>query len=504
MATNAPPAAEESEIQIIGSLLMAPERIHDAAKIGKLDFRDPCNAAAFDTIRKMSTKNVPIDRVTLKQELESTAIFSRSVTPEDYLHAVVESVVTCENLPYHASLVLEASRKCRLLEIGNYVIESAMNGKASDDILVDLGSDIFELQRDQVSNDGLKSMPLPDFLKQDFSIDCLIEGVIVAKQPGIIAAKSKSQKTTVTLDACLSLASGTSFMGKWRVPKPISVGIMSAESGGATISETFRRIAASKDIDPELYRNLHVSTVVPAMCEPKGQDLVERYIENNELQCLFIDPTYLATAGIEDNSLSSMAKVLGPVSAIIERTGCSIVFVHHNRKTTPKPYGEPTLEEITGAGWAQWARYWILLNKRREWDPDAGQHWLWMCTGSSSGFGSRHFLDVYEGHHTDPDGRSWHLEFSTPSEGKKRENEQQQAGKEAKQMESDRSKVRANLAKHSKGLCKSRMLAGISRNRWDAVLETTHDDGDIVECQIIVGNQMTPRPGYKLASKEAT
>ena len=40
--------------------------------------------------------------------------------------------------------------------------------------------------------------------------------------------------------------------------------------------------------------------------------------------------------------------------------------------------------------------------------------------------------------------------------------------------------------------------SGISGNRFGIVLAALVDDGTVIQCEIIKGNQKTPRPAYKL------
>ena len=67
----------------------------------------------------------------------------------------------------------------------------------------------------------------------------------MAGQPCILAGGKKCLKTSLLIDLGISLAMGGCFLGKLRVNRAARVGIMSGESGLATIQETARRIAAA-------------------------------------------------------------------------------------------------------------------------------------------------------------------------------------------------------------------------------------------------------------------
>src|SRR5262249_1673246 len=69
----------------------------------------------------------------------------------------------------------------------------------------------------------------------------LIEDLLVADQPMVIGAAKKTLKTTLMIEMAVALANAFCFLGKFTVPKAVPVGIMSGESGKATLQEIFKR-----------------------------------------------------------------------------------------------------------------------------------------------------------------------------------------------------------------------------------------------------------------------
>ena len=510
-----PPSAPLSEREVALGYVTMPE--HFATMCQRLsvgDLSDEHHRALATCASQLHPENTPVSVSNLIAKLGDHPVFRRTnIKPADYLGELTLDVigqlrfVSFESWQYHAGIVADKVRKRRIHALGLDAVSGSLNGHTSDELLANLWAGVEDLRREADPNASeIVSFPLCEFIKQDHRVECLIEGLQPARMGGLIAAKSKGQKTTIACGMDFGLATGTPVLGRFHVPRPVSCGIMSGESGAATIAETFQRIAAASEIDIRDVRNLHVSTEVPQLLTAKDCDSVERFIDRHALESLTIDPSYLAFAGVDDTQLSKMGEVLAPLNGIIQRTVCGIRIVIHNRKTTPAPYGEPTLEEIGGTGLAQWARYWILLNKRREWDPNEGRHWLWFSSGSSAGFGHRYFLDVTEGRRSDPGGRTWQLAFSEPSEGQQREREQEAAEKEAAKLEGERRAVCNALAASPDGLSWSKALrtANVSSRRWDLVNETMLDEGDVEECTITVSNHKTSQPGIKLATSEAT
>ena len=258
---------------------------------------------------------------------------------------------------------------------------------------------------------------------------------------------------------------------------------------------------------PSAIDNLHISTEMPLLTTPEGRDQLEHWIEKYGLRAVWIDPTYQAFAGVDDTQLMQMALHLFPLSKIVDRQRCSLIAVHHNKKTprTGDYYAEPTMDDIQGSGFQQWARFFVMLGRRREWEPTTGQHWLWFRTEGSAGFGSRYHLNLTEGRRCDPGGRIWQLELCDPQENVEQERTDAEAEKDSRQLERDRSAVCSALLDSPDGTSWSNALrkAKVSSRRWELVKETMLDEGDVVECEIFISNQKTPRPGIKLAATEA-
>ena len=66
-----------------------------------------------------------------------------------------------------------------------------------------------------------------EFLSNAYSVNYLIEGVLMQRQPGGIFGGKKQLKTNISIDRGLSLATGSPFLDRFTVPGPVCVGLMS-------------------------------------------------------------------------------------------------------------------------------------------------------------------------------------------------------------------------------------------------------------------------------------
>ncbi|MEX2169503.1 MAG: AAA family ATPase [Pirellulales bacterium] len=488
------PAAPEAEIGVCGSVLVTPPSIVEARNLRPTDFSSQNCAAFFAVATDFYRRGLPLDPLALATELASKPPFTSRIDVAEFFAELTEKVVTGAHAAYWVGLVAESSRKRRLLAMGEQVCEAALNGHSSREIINDLFSDVADFQRETVAEPLLSdAVPMSQFAAKDHQLEYLIPGVIVAGQPGVISAKSKSLKTTIALDAVISMETGSAFLNYWPVPAPVACGIISAESGAATLAETIHRICRSKGVDPSELNNCYISTRCPRLQSVEWLDEIRRFIESNELRCLLLDPTYLMLSGMEQNNLAAVAQALGPVGEIVRETGCSIIMVHHNRKVTSVPYGCPTLEEITGSGFAEWARFWLLLNRRREWEEETGRHWLWLVAGGSAGFGARKWLDVREGRQGDLGGRAWDVDIVAASEGESREHQERERQREQEKqakVEGDQRAIIEAMRKcdrHQATKTDLKSRTGLNTDRLGVALAALLDRGDVEPCNLQKG-----------------
>jgi RecA-family ATPase len=88
-----------------------------------------------------------------------------------------------------------------------------------------------------------------------------------------------------------------------------------------------------------------------------------------------IDPAYLAIGGDHSRNLFAMGQLLRPLTELCESTGCTVLVVHHCKRSSK--VGDPaTLDDIAWSGFAEFSAQWLLLSRRRQFDPGTGKHEL--------------------------------------------------------------------------------------------------------------------------------
>ncbi|MFV0443618.1 MAG: bifunctional DNA primase/polymerase [Planctomycetaceae bacterium] len=270
----------------------------------------------------------------------------------------------------------------------------------------------------------------------DYRQEFLVENILVRGQPMIVAGPRKALKTNSCIDLALSLGGGGLFLGRFNIPHAVRVGMMSAESGPATIQETARRIARTKSIDLDRLENVVWSLDVPQLDNPVHVAGLQRWIQENALDVLILDPTYLMMFGIgqDAGNLFVVGRYLQVITELVRETGVTPILCHHLRKGLAEPFEPAELEDIAWAGFQEFTRQWLLLNRRSRYDPDRpGCHELWINVGGSAGHSGQYGLDVDEGTIQAPTGRHWETEILSTADAYARRNEAAQADRERQQ-----------------------------------------------------------------------
>lgn len=263
-----------------------------------------------------------------------------------------------------------------------------------------------------------------EFDDADFRLTWLIKRLLVKDQPCIVGGPRKALKTNTLIDLALSIGSGTPFLGEFRVYEKLPTLLLSGESGEAVIQETARRVCQAKGIS---LRDCEVSWgfSLPQLGNPTHMDNVKKLIKERGIQVVIVDPLYLcliaAGAKIDAANLFDMGPLLRAVSDSCREAGATPILAHHFRKNVSDPHDPAQLEELAYAGVQEFARQWLLINRRQAYDPDDPVHRLWLQSGGSAGHSGLWAVDIDEGKLADDfTGRIWNVSITSGKEAKEK------------------------------------------------------------------------------------
>lgn len=324
---------------------------------------------------------------------------------------------------------------------------------------------VFKQERPPTSK-RIEVISARDFAAKDYRPNWLVNRILVAGQPAICGGRSKAMKTSNLVDLAVSIGTGTPFLGKFETSRQ-TVAILSGESGAFTIQETANRVARARGVnlaDADVFFGFHL----PQIARLSDVDATLAMLEETTAKVLIIDPAYLCvlggdTSGRQATNVFDMGPLLLRLSELGEKTGSTIVMCHHCRKSPGDgrdKYDPPDLEELSMAGFAEWARQWVLIGRREAFEAGTGLHKLWLNVGGSAGFSGTWSVDIDEGILDDDfGGRKWDVTVGTIEDAKEE--------KEQSREKSDNKRREKMEWEHQRRVASAMRLAGgpMTRNQ---------------------------------------
>ncbi|MFN0017720.1 MAG: AAA family ATPase [Pirellulaceae bacterium] len=353
-----------------------------------------------------------------------------------------------------------------------------------------------------------KLLTSAEFQAGDYRQEYVVNRMLVKGQPFVIGGQSKTLKTSLLVDLVLSIGLiGQSFLNTFPVCRPGNVMFLSGESGEFTLQETMRRVAKSKDVNPADARVLWGFSL-PSISSGLDLDTLRKVIQEHEISVAVIDPLYLcliagSATPIQTSNVFQMGPLLRELSYIGQETGCTMGICHHTTKRLERPGEAPTLEDLSMAGIAEWARQWILPGRREKYIEGSGEHKLWLRVGGSAGHSGLYYLDIDEGKLQDDfSGRQWNVTVGSAAEARHDAEQQRTAAKEAQRagkLTADMGKVKEALAKVPAGETSKwiRESTGLNTAPANAAIAELLKNEAIERCDIFKPNRKAPYEGFK-------
>ena len=337
----------------------------------------------------------------------------------------------------------------------------------------------------------------------EYDLEYLIDNVLVARQPCILAGSKKSLKTSLLIDLGISLAVGGHFLGKLPVNRACRVGLMSGESGLGTIQETARRIAAAAGYQLSDIGGLIFSDDLPQFGHVGHEEALRRFIMADELEIIGIDPAYLCLPAVDHSNLFQVGERLRGMAKVCQETGAMLLVAHHTKRGKVDPFGAPELEDIAWAGFQEWCRQWLLIGRRERYEPGTGEHRLWLSFGGSAGHSALWAADIAEGTRETEGGRYWSVSVMRADEAREEVQARKDADREAKAaatLESDQRAILKIMAGVQGGDTKNglRDRAPFGHSRFDRAFSTLVAEGSVQGVELLKRNKQT-YAGWKLA-----
>jgi hypothetical protein len=190
-------------------------------------------------------------------------------------------------------------------------------------------------------------------------------------------------KSSLAADLAAACLTGTPFLG-FEVPEPLpGVAILTLETTPTRFAEMFDRACAARSVSSEdLIQRTFITNHRDLLWKRRERADLNHFLFRSRTTLSVLDPVYLWLPPTATTSVFEVGrkvkKLLDPVFAA-ESTP---VLLHHFREIPPGRL--PGLNDLSGAGLAEFARAWLLVNRERVY-TDGGIHDLVAAHGTSLG-----------------------------------------------------------------------------------------------------------------------
>lgn len=204
-----------------------------------------------------------------------------------------------------------------------------------------------------ISEDEVHIIGINDVQEGEHGEEWLIEGLWEYDSVGLIVAPPKSYKSTLITNMAVAVASGKPFDGR----KVIQGGVLILQGENSLVAEKSRMMNIAGTTDLPIY-------YVQSSINLDNIEVLKRTIIENSIKMLVIDPLYLLFGSGNMNHQVDVTPKLRTLTELRKETGCSIILVHHTRKTDGS--SDLSTGDINGSGFFEgWYESLIMLQPPR-------------------------------------------------------------------------------------------------------------------------------------------
>lgn len=150
------PHSDESELSVIGSMLMSKDAVPQAAEIiTSDDFYNKQYGVMFDCMQEMYNEGIAIDEITLQDRLKTKGL-PPNCTTKEYILDIMAATPTSIIVKNYATIVKEKSLLRKIISVNQNIENECYAGKETvENILEKTEKEVFELVKNKGADDSV-------------------------------------------------------------------------------------------------------------------------------------------------------------------------------------------------------------------------------------------------------------------------------------------------------------------------------------------------------------
>ena len=200
----------------------------------------------------------------------------------------------------------------------------------------------------------------------------LVGRLLAPEAPCVFGGVTKTMKTSLAVDMAAALATGTPFL-QLPVERRVNILMLSAETDPRQCVAMFRqslraRVPGWDDLaeDEQLKLSNRLTVVADRnlIRKKEPRKVLLSYLRADAIEVAILDPLYLLLPTKATTNLTATGAALRWLCDPIIQAGAAPVILHHFTRDA-KPGEMPSLADLSGAGCAEFARSWLLVNRTK-------------------------------------------------------------------------------------------------------------------------------------------
>jgi RecA-family ATPase len=344
--TERAPHSPEAESAVLGSLILATDNgdlfTEITSTLQPADFYLKTTKEVYSAICEMASRGVPVDLITLKDELVTRGTMGGVVSLES-LAGLVETVPTAANGPHYAKIVREKSNQRHVIDMAQAIATKTAKGvELNGDLeeLVKLGNGI-QFDREAEDRKIVTGVPAQElFMKVDDHVQFILYPLLARGCLTQLQGDPKLGKSCFAMLMALSCSAGRWVCGRFEYQEmnPCRVGYISYEDGKSRLKRRINEYLPGLGIQASSNAETFPPNFIVFDKNPEidlstkaGERRLRQIVSLNKLDVLVIDTfSYLHSA--EENSKKEMQPVMAALRKLVEDFPVAVLLIHHTRK----------------------------------------------------------------------------------------------------------------------------------------------------------------------------